>query len=102
MVSATARIAEAVRGLSSDELSIDAALDAVLDATRADRVSLSTIDERAATFELLAARGGWLLAPGTRFPTSVSTHFQLAGENTAFVGDELARDRQFNRPVDQL
>lgn len=102
MVSATARIAEARRGLCADELSIDAALDAVLDATRADRVSLSAIDERAATFELLAARGGWLLAPGTRFPTSVSTHFQLAGENTTFVSDQLARDPRFDRPIDQL
>jgi DNA-binding NarL/FixJ family response regulator len=102
MSSATARIAETRRRLSADELSIDAALDAVLDATGADRVSLSTIDERAATFELLTARGGWLLAPGTRFPTSVSTHFQLAGENSTFVGDELARDPRFDRPIDQL
>ena len=102
MSSAAATIAEAGRGLTSDELSIDAALDAVLDATGADRVSLSAIDERAATFELLAARGGWLLAPGTRFPTSVSTHFQLAGENATFVGDQLARDPRFDRPIDQL
>jgi DNA-binding NarL/FixJ family response regulator len=102
MTSAAARIAEASRGLSSDELSIDAALDAVLDATGADRASLSAIDERAATFELLAARGGWLLAPGTRFPTSVSTHFQLAAENGTFVGDQLERDPSFDRPVDQL
>jgi DNA-binding NarL/FixJ family response regulator len=102
MGSAAGRIAEASRGLSSDELSIDAGLDAVLHATGADRVSLSTIDERAATFELVAARGGWLLAPGTRFPTSVSTHFQLAGENATFVGDELERDARFDRPVDQL
>jgi hypothetical protein len=78
MVSATARIAEARRGLSADELSIDAALDAVFDATCADRVSLSAIDERAATFELLAARGGWLLAPGTRFPRDCSTASGLA------------------------
>jgi DNA-binding NarL/FixJ family response regulator len=102
MGSAAARIAEAGRGLSSGELSIDGTLDAVLDATGADRVSLSTIDERAATFELLAARGGWLLAPGTRFPTSVSTHFQLAGENVTFVGNQLERDPRFDRPVDQL
>jgi DNA-binding NarL/FixJ family response regulator len=102
MLSAVARIAEAGRGLSSDELSIDGALDVVLGATGADRVSLSAIDERAATFELLAARGGWLLAPGTRFPTSVSTHFQLAAENGTFVGDRLERDPRFDRPVDQL
>jgi DNA-binding NarL/FixJ family response regulator len=102
MGSAAARMAEAGRGLSSEELSIDAALDVVLDATGADRVSLSAIDERAATFELLAARGGWLLAPGTRFPTSVSTHFQLAAENGTFVGDQLERDPRFDRPVDQL
>ena len=102
MLSAVASIAEAGRGLSSDELSIDAALDVVLDATGADRVSLSAIDEHAATFELLAARGGWLLAPGTRFPTSVSTHFQLAAENGTFVGDRLDADPRFDRPVDQL
>lgn len=102
MSSAAVRMADVSRRLSSDELSIDAALDVVLDATGADRVSLSTIDDRAATFELLAARGGWLLAPGTRFPTSVSTHFQLAAENGTFVGDQLALDRQFDRPVDQL
>src|SRR4051812_21343121 len=102
MGSVAARVAEAGRGLSSDELSIDAALDLVLDATGADRVSLSAIDERAATFELLAARGGWLLAPGTRFPTSVSTHFQLAAENGTFVGDRLDTDPRFDRPVDQL
>jgi two-component system nitrate/nitrite response regulator NarL len=102
MLSAVASIAEAGRGLSSDELSIDGALDVVLDVTGADRVSLSAIDERAATFELLAARGGWLLAPGTRFPTSVSTHFQLAAENGTFVGDQLEQDPLFDRPVDQL
>ena len=102
MLSDVASIAEAGRGLSSDELSIDAVLDVVLDATGADRVSLSAIDERAATFELLAARGGWLLAPGTRFPTSVSTHFQLAAENGTFVGDQLDTDPRFDRPVDQL
>jgi DNA-binding NarL/FixJ family response regulator len=101
MGSAAARIAEAGRGLAS-ELAIDDALDVVLEATGADRVSLSTIDERAATFELLAARGGWLLAPGTRFPTSVSSHFQLAGENATFVGDRLELDPRFDRPVDRL
>jgi DNA-binding NarL/FixJ family response regulator len=102
MGSVAARMAEVGRRLSSEELSIDAALDLALDATGADRVSLSAIDERAATFELLAARGGWLLAPGTRFPTSVSTHFQLAAENGTFVGDELEHDPRFDRPVDQL
>jgi DNA-binding NarL/FixJ family response regulator len=102
MGSVAARMAEAGRGLASEELSIDAALDVVLDATGADRVSLSAIDQRAATFELLSARGGWLLAPGTRFPTSVSTHFQLAAENGTFVGDQLEQDPRFDRPVDQL
>jgi DNA-binding NarL/FixJ family response regulator len=102
MGSAAATIAEAGRGLASDDLSIDGALDAVLAATGADRASLSAIDERAATFELLAARGGWLLAPGTRFPTSVSSHFQLAAENGTFVGDRLDDDPRFDRPVDQL
>jgi DNA-binding NarL/FixJ family response regulator len=102
MAAALATIAEAGRGLASGDVSIDAALGFVLDATGADRVSLSAIDEGAASFELLAARGGWLLAPGTRFPTSVSTHFLLAGENSTFVGGNLARDRRFVRPVDQL
>jgi DNA-binding NarL/FixJ family response regulator len=102
MAAVIATIAEAGRGLAAGDVSIDSALGSVLDATGADRVSLSAIDEAAASFELLAARGGWLLAPGTRFPTSVSTHFLHAGENSTFVGGNLARDRRFVRPVDQL
>ena len=103
MAAVAATIAEAGRGLATGDVSIDSALGSPCSTRPAPIACRSPRSTRAPrAFELLAARGGWLLAPGTRFPTSVSTHFLHAGENTTFVGGNLARDRRFVRPVDQL
>lgn len=87
--------------LAAGETTLDEALDVVLAATRADRVSIAALGDDD-TFEIVSARGEWLLAPGTRFPLETSTHFDRAAAGDAFIAPSFDRVRRFTRPVDRI
>jgi DNA-binding NarL/FixJ family response regulator len=95
-------IGEIARTLAIGESSLDDALGLILSATCSERVSIATIDDDRSTFEIREACGDWLLAPGSRFPLSTSTHFSVAAQGTSFVSANLSRDRRFRRPVDRI
>ncbi len=97
-----ALIGEVGRTLAAGESSLDEALGSILAATGSERVSIAAIDDERETFEIVSAHGEWLLAPGTRFPLSTSTHFSLAAQRASFVSGNLERDRRFTRPVDKI
>jgi DNA-binding NarL/FixJ family response regulator len=97
----TVLVGELGRRLACGEATLEEALDGVLAATGSARVSVAALGEDD-TFEILCARGEWLLAPGTRFPLETSTHFDVAHDGEAFVAASFASLEGFDRPVDRI
>lgn len=68
----------------------------------ADRVSISRVDPRAGTFEILHTAGAELLVRGTRLPVAISSHFAAAAARRTFLATDFAEQPTFDKPVDDV
>lgn len=67
-----------------------------------DRVSAARLHPGAATFEIVAAEGAELLAPGCQLPVATCTYFATTARGEEFAEASFARSRAFDRPLDGI
>src|SRR5919202_1459316 len=65
-----------------------------------DRVSLARLDPAAGRFQIVAADGAELLAPGTALPVDTCTYFSTTCAGVEFSEPDFLRSRAFDRPLD--
>jgi DNA-binding CsgD family transcriptional regulator len=65
-------------------------------------VSLARIDLRASRFEITAAAGAKLLAPGTELPVSTCSYFARVSEGHSFHEEDFDASDAFDRPLDSI
>jgi len=79
---------------------LDRAAGVLRAAFRMDRVSLARIDHDAGRFEIIAADGAELLAPGCGMPVAACTYFLTTARGDEFVERDFAHSRSFDLPMD--
>lgn len=84
MTSDAAMASEITEVVSSSEEPLFDALAVIRARLGIDRISLSTIDERAGTFRVIASAGAALLASGTELPLELSSYFDIAAGGVVF------------------
>jgi DNA-binding CsgD family transcriptional regulator len=65
-------------------------------------VSVARIDLDASRFEITAAAGAKLLAPGTELPLSTCSYFAEVAEGHAFHDEDFDASDAFDRPLDSI
>ena len=65
-------------------------------------MSLARIDLRASRFEITAAAGAKLLAPGTELPVSTCSYFAQVSEGHSFHEEDFDASDAFDRPLDSI
>jgi DNA-binding CsgD family transcriptional regulator len=65
-------------------------------------VSVARIDLEASRFEITAAAGAKLLAPGTELPLSTCSYFARVAEGHAFHDEDFDASDAFDRPLDSI
>ena len=65
-----------------------------------DRVSLARLDADAGRFEIAAADGAELLAPGCGMPVATWTYFLVTARGEEFAERDFMRSRAFDLPLD--
>jgi DNA-binding NarL/FixJ family response regulator len=67
-----------------------------------DRVSVARFDPGAPRFEIAAAAGAGLLAPGTVLPVSTCSYFAQVAGGHAFQEEDFDRSPDFDLPLDSV
>ena len=63
---------------------------------------MARIDLQASRFEITAAAGAKLLAPGTELPVSTCSYFAQVAEGRAFHDEDFDASEAFDRPLDSI
>ena len=63
---------------------------------------MARIDLQASRFEITAAAGAKLLAPGTELPVSTCSYFAQVAEGRAFHDEDFDASDAFDRPLDSI